>query len=347
VSAATAPASDVVGLDGLPELLPSDQQNLLDLVQERLADYDLREEAGRGAVGAITDEITGRRHLSNNSIGILLSCPQKYGFSYDARIEPISKSEPLKMGSAFQKGIEAGDPRVAIDAFVKADGAILSQADEDRRRINATICGAAALAYLEQFGSPDSEIREFGFRVRLRNPWTGAYSRTFDLLGFLDALDRDEHGHLVNVENKFVGQIGDVQVRKLPLDRQIALGCYGAWRALGEEVTQVRYRFVRKPSIRQKQGESVEEFCERVRADYAARPDFYVKPEDFTRSAADLVRTEAELWEWADKVRRAEKRRLWDRNTAACHEYGGCDFLPICVGDPDAMSLYQRKDSPT
>ncbi len=343
MSTATTP-SDVYGFEGLPDLLEPDKRNLLDLSDERFAEFDMREEEGRGAVGRITDELTGRRHLSNNSISTLLSCPQKYGFSYDSRIEPVSKGLPLKMGSAFQKGIEEGDATVAIDTFIKGDGPILSQADEDKRRINATICGAAAKAYLDQFGTPESEIREFGFRVQLRNPWTGAYSRTFDLLGFLDALDRDESGHLVNVENKFVGQIAPVQVRKLPLDRQIALGCYGVWRVLGEEVTKVRYRFIRKPSIKQKQGESVDEFCARVRADYEERPDFYIKPEDFTRAASDLVRTEAELWEWADKVRRAEKRRLWDRNTSMCHEYGGCAFLPICVGDPDAMSLYQRKD---
>lgn len=338
---AAPPASEVFGLEGLPELIPSDQQNLLDLTDEQLAAHDLKEEEGRHAIGKITDEVTGRRHLSNNAVGILLGCPQKYAFTYVNRIERISKATPLKMGTAFQKGIEENDPAVAIDTLVATDGPILSQADEDRRRINATICGAAAKAYLDRYGTPDTEQREFGFRVRLRNPWTSAYSRTFDLLGFADGLDLA--GRTI-VENKFVGQIDKVAIKKLPLDRQIALGCYGIWRVTGEEITRVRYRFTRKPSIRQKQGETVDQFCERVSADYEARPDFYLLEEDFFRSTDDLVRIEAELWEWAEKVRRSEKRRLWDRNTSVCADYGGCAFLPICAGDPDAGSLYQRKD---
>jgi hypothetical protein len=55
------------------------------------------------------------------------------------------------------------------------------------------------------------------------------------------------------------------------------------------------------------------------------------------------VRIEAELWEWANTIREGRKRNLWARNTSHCQEYGGCAFLPICLGDPDAGSLYQRK----
>jgi hypothetical protein len=217
------------------------------------------------------------------------------------------------------------------------------------------------------------ERREFEFKVQLRSPWTGAYSRTFDLLGYADGLvdpwavsdhpdDRDlapVQMPLEIIENKLVGQISAVKVQRLPLDRQLALERYGIWRATGRTVQRVHYRWVKKPSIKQRKGrelkdgsikgaETLDEFCERIAADYEERPDFYLHEEapQFT-TTDDLLRIEADLWEWAEdiraRMRRASdgRRRVFDRNTSHCSEYAGCQFLAICTGDPDAMSLYQ------
>lgn len=311
--------SEVFGLEGLPDLLPSDEQNL----------------AGQ------TDEETGREHLSHSSVSTHLSCLQKYGFSYDLGIEPIVTPEPLAMGRAFQAAIEHNNPEVGITMLVESTR-VFDQTDEDKLRVNSIIVGAAAEAYLARWPAPDTSEREFAYRVRLRNPWTGYFSHTFDLTGYADELIEADDG-LELVENKLVGQITELDVRRLPLDRQIALSCLGIYRATGQVVKRIRYRWTRKPSIRQRQKESLEQFCKRLQTDYQERRDFYTHEETVYRSEADLVRIEAELWEWAEQLRQARRRRLYPRNTSVCHEYGGCPFIPICVGDPDAKSLYQPK----
>ena len=284
---------------------------------------------------------TGREHLSASQISTLLACPQKYGFAYDEKLEPIAVRPALSLGKAFQKAIEYGDPDVGAHAIF-AERDIRDQNDQDRAEIDATIVVAGARLYLSRYPVTENSQKEYEYRVRLRNPWTGAYSRSFDLLGFADEL-AEEDGQLVLIENKFVGQIGELSIRKLPLDRQISLAAYGIWRATGRPVTKVRYRFTRKPSIRQKKGESVGEFCMRVERDYNERPDFYTEEQVIYRDQAQIARTEAELWEWAEQVRASRKRSLYTRNTSACHDFGGCEFLPLCLGDPDAQSLYQEK----
>ena len=216
--------------------------------------------------------------------------------------------------------------------------------------------------------------------MQLRSPWTGAYSLTYDLHGFADGLvdpagaaaaaaldafpDVAPDGPLEIIENKLVGQISAVKVQRLPLDRQLALERYGLWRATGRTVQRVHYRWVKKPSIKQRKGrqtkdgikgaETVAEFCDRIAADYEERPDFYLHEEapQFT-TTDDLLRIEADLWEWAEDIRarmrkaRDGRRRVFDRNTSHCTEYGGCQFLAICTGDPDAMSLYQVRPKRT
>lgn len=239
---------------------------------------------------------------------------------------------------------------------------------EAEHRVNEAIVRAAAALYLCTWPEGSGERREFEFKVQLRSPWTGAYSRTFDLHGYADGLvdpwaergivgaTGEDAGPLEIIENKLVGQVSAVKVQRLPLDRQLALERYGIWRATGRVVQRVHYRWVKKPSIKQRGGrkkdksdaETLEQFCERIAADYEERPDFYLHEEEpkFT-TTEDLLRVEADLWEWAEDIRaRMRKasdgrRRVFDRNTSHCSEYGGCQFVPICTGDPDAMSLYQ------
>jgi hypothetical protein len=288
---------------------------------------------------------TGRDHLSHSSISTQTNCLRKWGWRYHEHLDLIERPRPLGMGRAFHKGIELGDPKAGADALREAAPEFLDKQGEERLRIDAAIVRAAAALYLERFGKPEDEQPEYEYCVRLRSPWTGRPSQTFDLLGYADGV-RDKGAWLELVEVKFVGRIDAVDVRRLPLDRQVSLACYGLWRATGKEVREVSYRFVKKPSIRQKQGESVDEFCARVGEDYAERPDFYSHDERVFRSSDDLALIEAELWEWAEQRRQAVHRDFYPRNSSHCSDYGGCQYIPLCTGDPDAMALYRRTHQP-
>jgi hypothetical protein len=155
-----------------------------------------------------------------------------------------------------------------------------------------------------------------------------------------------DHGaYLELIEDKLVGRIDPVSVKKVKLDRQVGLESYALWRITGKPVRVIRYRWVKKPSIKQRQSESVEEFIARLTSDYRERPDFYTHEEQTFRSDDDLLLLEAELWEYAEQRRQAVHSGVWPRNTSSCSDYGGCPFIPLCVGDPDAKHLYRRKEA--
>jgi hypothetical protein len=218
---------------------------------------------------------TGRQHLSHSRIGVFLACHRKYELQYEERLEPVSRPAALSMGSAFQKAIELQDPNAAalvLDGYTyepnegAAGGWIYTppaespyfhtQEAEDKHRVNQAIVRAAAALYLRRWPSPVGEAREFEYRVRLRNPWTGHYSLTFDLQGFADGLIGPPDLHFEGnwyragreameqaapyelVENKLVGRIDQITVQRLPLDRQLQLGRYGVWRATGRPVNR-------------------------------------------------------------------------------------------------------------
>lgn len=292
---------------------------------------------------------TGRRHLSHSRVALFLACQRKYQLHYEARLERTDKGSARPMGRAYQKGIEHGDPDVAYTELM-AGALDTTSADElAKLRVQAATVRAAAALYLRTWEPPALEKREFLYLVRLRSPWTGAYSNTFDLKGYADGVT-DKGDHLEVIENKLVGQISSTGVRKLALDQQVSLETYGLWRATGKVASEVRYRYVRKPSIKQKQSESVNDYIDRLETDYVERPDFYAHEETLYRSSDDLLRVEAELWAWARQLRDLERAPIYPRNTQSCMDFGGCDFLPICAGEPDARGLYvvrERKEEDT
>jgi hypothetical protein len=316
---------------------------------------------------------TGREHLSHSRLNLFLACHEKYRLHYEEKLEPVGGIEALSMGSAFQKAIEFQDADVAplmLDGWQQEEMGpdpervkaltfpfrppaepihFHTQEAEDKHRVNQAVVRAAAALYLRKWPAPQGERREFEFLVRLRNPWTGHYSRTFDLLGYADGLignfpRQPGEGSPELIENKLVGQVSRVMVERLPLDRQLALLRYGVWRATGRPIGTVHFRWVKKPSIKQRQKETVDEFVDRIAADYEEREDFYAyEPPPSYITAADLLRIECELWTWAEQLRQLRRQRIYDRNTSVCSDYGGCAYIPVCSGDPDALSLYQRR----
>jgi hypothetical protein len=334
---------------------------------------------------------TGRRELHQSDISVLLACPRKFDLSKNHGLELIERPRALTLGSAFQKAIEAQAPETGVRAlrgemvcpdchgegerehpergwvrcdacegeeWVKDSDVVhyteMTPERQERLLVDEAIVAGASRLYLSRWPGGPGETREFKFKVRLRSPWTGAYSRTFDLAGAADGLadhatDYDGIGNPVFggyelIENKLVGQITPQKVQRLPLDRQVAIYRYGIWRATGRRVETVRYRWIRKPQIRQKQNESLTEYTDRIRQDYEDRPDFYLTEEEPQfATTGDLLRIEAELWVIAEQVRHAQRQGVFVRNTAACSDYGGCQFIPVCVGDPDAKHLYRKR----
>ena len=326
-----------------------------------------------------TDEELGRRHLSHSRLSVLLACNRKYDLKYNHGLELIEIPRPLSLGKAFQKAIEHQDPETGVRALrgqetcpeCGGEGSVedpehgdliqcgtcmgdgwtvgnvdrMTQSQLERLVVDEAIVAGASKLYLSRWPGGTADTREWPFRIRLRNPETGAYSRTFDLMGYADGYDEDEREL---TENKLVGDVSPGKVQHLPLDQQVRIERYAIWRATAEAPVSVRYRWVKKPQIRQRKNETLEEFAERIRSDYGERPEHYLhEQEPQFAPTGDFLRMEYELWDMAYQLRRAERAPVFVRNTNACRPVGmsPCPYIPICTGDPDAMSLYTRQET--
>lgn len=292
---------------------------------------------------------TGRDHLSQTALKTFLTCQQQFSWHYEHRLNPAVTSTPLAVGRAFAHALEQNEPEAGarllrLEASVEAERAQASPwvlaPTRDEVEKNATIAREAARCYLSRYGH--HETREVELRARVRNPARGGrYSHTHDVMARLDAVSLDSRALF---EDKLVSQIPRSDLaQKVRLDRQVQIEAYLIWRTCGVLVEKVRYRMTLKPAIRQKQNETFSVYLGRIADEYATRPDHYLAEEIVHPTLDDFLRLERELWRWAEQIRESRKDGTWPRNTGACHDYGGCRFLPLCAGEPGARHQFVER----
>lgn len=176
-------------------------------------------------------------------------CQRLHHYKYGLGYRPTGDVHALRFGTLVHAGLEAwwkatGDAR--LDAALAA---VQGEADEwDRIRAEEILRG-----YHYRWGAEPYETIsvETAFEAELRNPGTGAASRTWRLAGKIDAIVRDlRDGRVLTVEHKTAsGDIspGSEYWRRLRIDGQVSIYYEGA-RALGHDVEGCLYDVLGKPA---------------------------------------------------------------------------------------------------
>lgn len=274
-----------------------------------------------------------------SSMSTYMNCPRRGHYRYGMHLVPRVGHKARPIGSAFHKGLETGDVADAFALFDRLMPAANDQAETDALATDRTMLGCMVEGGLRAWRRHQGGQREVQFRVPVRNPETGATSRTFTLAGKIDAIV-DVDGTWAIEEYKSASQINRMYVDRLQLDTQITLYLYAARRMWGIGVRHVIYRVARKPAIRQTQKETPEQFRGRMKIDYQGRPEFYFFEFDLERTEAQLEEFERDLWVQTQRHLADRRSGFHPKNTSRCTEYGGCPYMPLCLGQPDAEALY-------
>lgn len=275
--------------------------------------------------------------LSASRMTAFLACPRKHYYQYELGLEREETAPALRFGGAFHRALEA-----------RANGAGLPEAYElakRERRLDEPIELAKLYGllrgYYALYGDAGGD-RETVAEMHPECPWTLAipHSRTFEHVGIIDGLAVLKDGRTAVVEHKTTGEdispAADYWTR-LRFNGQLFLYVLAA-RANGWDVDTVVYDVIRKPAIRQKAGETAEQYGERLADDCAGRPDFYFA----RREVAVLDGAIAEFEIQRDAICRmllhckAAARRAalpeqgWPRNCGGmtCR---GCEYAGFCL----------------
>lgn len=279
--------------------------------------------------------------LTYSRIKLRKNCPCAEHFRYDECLSLRNKKSALQLGSAVHKGLETNSIDEALCTFENIFP--ISQEEQDKLDITKATCKAMLQGYFSKYGYwNENTIKEYEFKIPIVNPKTKAKSRTFVLAGKVDAITQID-GQYWLIEYKTASQINADYFNRLDLDEQISLYMYAVQRAMNIKPVGIIYRVLRKPTIKQRKNETVEQFCSRLEEDYINRPDFYFFEGKFYRDEVATKQFERELWAFTKQKLYETNNNIHYKNASRCLDFGACEYFALCTKQPDAELLYEIK----
>ena len=236
--------------------------------------------------------------ISISGLRLFKACRRAYDLKYNEGLYPVVTADALVVGSNYHEKIES----------LYKTGMILNP---DYSKESAMAAAYAKYIYPK-------------FKVKAVEEWFEKPLLTGDVLvGRLDGIAED--GCIV--EHKTTsGEITEEYEFNLQWDEQIlaymlATGSRKVW-----------YTVCRKPTIRQKKGESEEEFFERMVAWYDEDTDSKIRVLQIERTDEEVDEFERELCKMAAEIDNARVTQNYYRNTSYCTRWGRrCEYASVCL----------------
>jgi hypothetical protein len=327
----------------------------------------------------VLDHAPTRRRLAiltNSKLTAFRRCSLEHHLAYEEGVRRLGgDSEALRFGSLFHLGLAAWwlayqHPGEQLEAALEAMRP--SALDEyDLARAECLMRGYDA----RWVGADDVEILavEQEFITPLRNPLTGAVSRTYELAGKLDALVLNRGDGLVYVvehktSSEDIGH-GSQYWEKLRIDAQISTYFAGT-RALGHEPAGCLYDVIGKsrhaplkatPDESRKytkagllyanqrdRDESAAEYGLRLTEVICGDVDKFYRRGFVTRLPEEEREAAFDAWQTARLMREAKAAGIYVRNVNACERYWGmCSYFPVCTraASLDDPTMFERVDN--
>ena len=244
--------------------------------------------------------------FSISRIKAFKSCRRLYELKYVEHMHPVQTPEALEIGKNYHALLEHLNKNGSFDGI-----------DDDYSKEQA-MAGAYAKYIYPKFHVTEAE------------KWLEYDLGDGDkLVGIVDAIADD--GHIV--EHKTTGQdITEQYEYNLLWDEQILAYM------LMTNARKVWYTVCRKPTIRQKQNESDEEFYNRMVEWYDTDTDSKVRLLEIERTDEEVAQFKTELEAMVAEMRGTA---LFYRNTCNCSIYGRrCEYSGICLHcDPEQQYI--------
>lgn len=247
--------------------------------------------------------------ISASKVKCYKACKRAYYFRYVEELVPVETAQPLIDGSNYHAMIE----QLYTNGWFEADV-------ENNPKV-----AAMAMAY-EKYVYPQ-------FKMKVAEEWF-EYKLTdaVQLVGRFDGIAEDG----LVVEHKTTSaDVDDEYVYNLQWDEQILTYM------LASGKNEMYYTVCKKPTIRQKQSETAEQYYERCCAWYAEETDKKIRVIKVTRSEQEVASHKAALKyivgcmeddEALSKGEYFKDELIYYRNCSQCTAYGRkCEFASICL----------------
>ena len=287
-------------------------------------------------------------HIHQHDIATFAECRKKFDLSFNKKIVPRKLPKTLQIGSLFAKGIfylHKGGEIAVCCANVDFIAEQLELRATNQEHINeietdkiTTI--AMLIGYEQHFMEQKLNILpEYHIKIPIQ--------KKYIYIMRLDGRVKTHEKENWVLELKTTASIQKNQIERLPCDFQLKSYCWGLQKWTWKKVKGILYRFIRKPSIKQKQNETIEQFQKRLQKDYIEREDFYFYEEMPLLDQNILQDFEEELNQIFSDLTQCYKTNHWYRSpTCGNTKFGECTYFKYC-SDPtiETMETYYEHET--
>ena len=263
-----------------------------------------------------------RQLLTASRMGALQRCPYYHWLRYEIGLRSLVTADALRFGSAWHRAMEARHNGAEITAALVAGIGDRTEVDEVQV---ATLSGMLA-GYYHHYGEDRWQVvPELEFSYALRRGRGAMWAS-----GKIDGIITGTRCMVLECKTAGadIGPDSDYWLR-LRGNLQVLQYVEGA-RSLGYDPQCVIYDVARKPGIRVKQAETIEEYGDRLAADTIERPGFYFARREVPIIEAELMRFRSERDALAKEIAWRRRACAWPRAVSerVCMT---CEFSGFCL----------------
>ena len=265
---------------------------------------------------------------SHSRINCFKTCPKQFEYKYIKHLFPISgDSTNLILGKAFHRGIELGNVEELEKELDNNDDFL-----DEGAETNKVIVLAMVEAFFNKF--PHHNEGNIKHEVEIKTNFNGN-----EFIMYADAIVEEPDG-LILREYKTASRIDDTYIDKLKFNDQISRYCLAIEQELGKKVKKIEYYVAKKPLLRQKNGETLEQFRERL-VEKITEDEESIQYFELTRTKEQLEEEKEDLIYDMNMINNTKR---YTKNLSACSCYGKCPYLNLCMREKDAELLYEVKE---
>jgi hypothetical protein len=287
-----------------------------------------------------------------HKLGNFQDCKRYFYWRWIFNIEPKRMSLPFWFGSMVHAGYltycVTGSRAKAIKAM-KAEDKIYKKrytkpVNTAEMEILSVIAYAMVRTFIKLYGRQHKGFKLLRDEIKFCVPLDEC---PVDFIGAVDGYGSRNKVRSM-LECKTAARLNDDYFRKLRFDLQVNGYKHGITHTLGVGPRECRYMVFRKPQIRQRKTETVDQFITRLKQDLLERCDWYFVPYTykFGKTSVRNVMTDIN-WETSnlfDIFEYKTKEQIldpdtWPRCASQCLNWGTCVYFNLCH-QPKKWKLY-------
>lgn len=283
---------------------------------------------------------------SQTNIGDYQKCPKYYMLTVVAGYFPKIENKNLRMGHAYHLGQDVRHKhevkRAEVEISKYYGGLFPLFCDEDwfsTEAYDTEIMTVISMMKHSPWDMGEVMESEKEFYVPIESlGLTSKYVRQF--CGKIDGVVQNKVGKLMLIDWKTQSRETLLSAEVVERNLQASFYFHVARRMNWWPVEGMQFRYITKPTIRQRKKESLAEFRERIDECYRTREDYYSEVDTY-RDPNDM-RWFTNMQHTLDQIDYSIDNNAWVEHYHTCEGYygGGCRYLPICQEETGAFDKF-------